>query len=80
MDTDPKLEVPDAFGKDLSRYILRSGAQVFVDEVAWDKTCEHGQVRMLDDVLVEWYVDNVAHGDPLHPVQVLLKDMVGMTL
>ena len=80
VDTDAKLAVTDAFAKDLGNYILRSGAQLSVDEVAWDKNREHGQVRVLDGVLVERYVDSLAHGDPLHPVQVLLKDMVGMAL
>ena len=79
VDTDPKLAVTDVFAKDLRNYILRSGAQVSVDEVAWDKNREHGQVQVLDDVLVERYADSLAHGDPLHLVQVLLKDMVGMT-
>ena len=33
----------NAFAKDLSKYIPRSGVQVSVHQVAWDKSCEHGQ-------------------------------------
>ena len=54
--------------------------QSSVDEAAWGMCCENGQVRVPGDTLVERYVDSLAHGDTLQPIQVQLKYMVGTVM
>ena len=48
-----------------------------MDDIARDMNCE--QCLSLDNGLVEKYVDSLAHGDPIQRIQVILKDMAGMT-
>ena len=76
---DPKIRVNEAFGTEFNRWISKAPVQVSVDYVAWDIKFEHGHRRTQDNGLLDKYVHSVAHGDPMQRIQVILKDMAGMT-
>ena len=51
-----------------------------MDEMDFGTQGMFGQCRLLNDRLVERYVDGLAQGDPLYKINVILKDYVGMSL
>ena len=51
-----------------------------MDEIDFDTEGMFGQCRLLDDRLMECYVDGLAQGDPLYKINVILKDCAGMSL
>ena len=77
--TDEQLrDVQQAFGYDISQYIISTATDVSVDDINFDTEGMFGQCRILDDTLVERYVDGLAQGDPLSGISIVLKDCAGM--
>ena len=77
--TDEQLrDVQQAFGHDISQYIISTATDVSVDDIDFDTEGMFGQCRILDDRLVERYVDGLAQGDPLSGISIVLKDCAGM--
>ena len=77
--TDEQLrDVQQAFGYDISQYIISTATDVSVDDIDFDTEGMFGQCRILDDRLVERYVDGLAQGDPLSGISIVLKDCAGM--
>ena len=77
--TDEQLrDVQQAFGYDINRYITSTATDVSVDDIDFDTEGMFGQCRMVDDRLVERYVDGLAEGDPLTGISIVLRDCAGM--
>ena len=56
--TDKQLrDVQQAFGYDISQYIISTATDVSVDDIDFDTERMFGQCRIHDDSLVERYVD-----------------------
>ena len=54
------MDVKDTFGYDISQWITHIGADISVDVIDKDLEGIHGQCEILDDRLVEKYVDALA--------------------
>ena len=77
--TDEQLrDVHQAFGYDISQCIISNATDVSVDDIDFDTEGMFGQCRILDDRLVERYIDGLAQGDPLSGISIVLKDCAGM--
>ena len=64
--------------KDIVRWIEKKDKKAHVSQLHWDKQRQLGQIRTLNTVLVDHYLNRICKQPPRRPIRILAKATAGL--